>query len=71
MTSTELDENGYITVDFEQELTEVLTSTEQTYDIFSWVTQLDPSAWIDALQIKDLPVKEELLERLQNDLAND
>ena len=64
MTSTELDENGYITVDFEQELTEVLSSTEQTYDIFSWVTQLDLSAWIDALQIKDLPVKEELLERL-------
>ena len=49
MTSTELDENGYITVDFEKELTEVLTSTEQTYDIFSWVTKLDPSSWIDAL----------------------
>ena len=44
----EMDDEGMIFIDFSDQLTEISMMSENTYDIFEWVTQDQGQAWLDA-----------------------
>ena len=56
MSPYEIDENGYILVDFSEELEEISTMGDESFDLLNWITQSNTEAWLKAAGIENIPL---------------
>jgi len=58
MTGAELDEEGFLLIEIESQLTEVSQKTEKTFEILDWITRSSTESWLEAAGIEALPLNE-------------
>lgn len=51
-----MDEDGYILVDFTEQLEQISSMGDQTFDLLNWVTQSNTKAWLDAAGFQGIPI---------------